>query len=30
VESLSDEDIDLLLGAVPDSKPDAATSAERT
>ena len=29
VESLSNEDIDLLLGAVPDSEPDAVTSARR-
>jgi acyl transferase domain-containing protein/acyl carrier protein len=30
VESLSDKDIDLLLGAVPDSEPDAMKSAGRT
>ena len=29
LESLSDNDIDLLLGGVPDSKPDVATSAGR-
>ncbi|HSU53964.1 MAG TPA: hypothetical protein VLT36_07910, partial [Candidatus Dormibacteraeota bacterium] len=29
LESLSDKDIDLLLGGVPDPKPDVATSAGR-